>query len=422
MSGYGPYFADDEESSEDKISHFGSANTGGNEGIKSSENPDESKSNATSAFSSSFHTNEDAASFATLSDQADHHSERHGPDNRLKVQGAEMASKAGTESSAASCEDLVIVLEESKFLKVLEDVVKELVEKLVTEKISSRGSAGSRGQSSAARSKGSNGVDIKRSFEKKVKCHSDSRRVTLDPDLPKRLQRSNLDDENLTSPSRSSKTPSESAQGKAAQPKPKANKDNGSGVKAASASKAKKGGAEPNVPPEPKKIIHQVCYFKSKSSAARKNSRREKGPFHKDDTCKIICRTYMRPHPDDVKEQNMKIANSLFAATFSLFMRKIRKQESLSEKIGIALCGPRQCFEECSSEDKMEIVQFESPEPTAQSRRSTARSGSVFPKLCSDHSSKWSSGSQQSSVCFKHCADASTNVRSRARFTVLPKL
>ncbi|XP_038673832.1 uncharacterized protein LOC119977199 [Scyliorhinus canicula] len=326
MSGYGPYFADDEHSSEDKISHFGSANTGENDGTKSSENHTDSKSNATSAFSPSFHTNEDAASFATLSDQADHHSERHGSASRLKAQRAETASKAGTESSAASCEDLVIVLEESKFLNVLEDVVKELVEKLVTEKISNRGSAGSRSQQSAARSKGINGADIKRSFEKKVKCQSDSRRQTLDADLPKRMQRahSNLDDENLTSLSRSSKTPSESAQGKAAQPKPKANKDNGSGVKAASASKAKsapskKGGAEPNVPPEPKKIIEQVCYFKSKSSAARKNSRREKGSFYKDDTCKIICRTYMRPHPDDVKEQNMKIANSLFTATSHSF-------------------------------------------------------------------------------------------------------
>ncbi|XP_067911577.1 dentin sialophosphoprotein-like [Heterodontus francisci] len=451
MSRYGPYFADDEESSEDKISNLVSVNTIGNDQKNpprastqygSSENQDDSKTNVTSAFSS-FHTNEDNASFVstTHSDPTDHQSRKQASASKSKKQRSESAPKVGTESSEVSCDDLVIVLEESKFLKVLEDVVKELVEKLVTEKISNRSSAGSQYQTSANRSKqGGSTLDIKRSFEKKVKDLTDSRKTNFDPDLPKRVphERSNLDDENLTQQSsqpRSSKTPSESTQGKSPQPKPKVNRDNASGVKANSASHrnntsgakvnsapSRKGAAESNPTHDPKTSADQVCYFKSKSSTTRKNPRKERGSRYRDDACKIICRTYMRPHPEDLKARNMKIANSLFSATFSLFMRKIKKQDTLAEKIGIALCGPRQCFEECSSQE-----QFESPEAysNAQNRgqwKTATKSGAVLPKLKSSRRSKKSSGlnSQQSSACVKHCVDATTNARSTP--TVLPKL
>ncbi|XP_067862364.1 uncharacterized protein [Heptranchias perlo] len=293
MSGYGPYFADDEESSEDKISQLGSANTTGNDQTKTSEastkdgfsgHQDDSKSNGTSAFSSSYHTNEDNTSYVstTFSDPNDHSSQKQAVSSKSKRQGTQNESKFCTDSSEVSCDDLVIVLEESKFLKVLEDVVKELVEKLVTEKISGRSSVASQKQISgnqSSRSKpGNKTVDIKRSFDKKVKDLTESQKNNLEkpgagPDLSKRAQHEHtVSDEKLTpqsSQQKSSKTPSESTQGKTVQPKTKVNKNKASGAKANSASSRERA-AESSPIHDLNASDNQTCYFKSKSSAAKK--------------------------------------------------------------------------------------------------------------------------------------------------------
>ncbi|XP_069788758.1 uncharacterized G-patch domain protein DDB_G0278987-like isoform X2 [Narcine bancroftii] len=428
MSGFVPYFADDEDSSEDKVSSLEVVNITGTDQIRTSEAKD--KSNDNSALTDSQNLNEDYVSFDSTSV------------NDSKVQGSQNKtsekphtdSKFCPKSSEVSCEDLVIVLEERKFLKVLEDVVKELVEKLVTEKLSNKGSANSKNQISHIKL-GNKKVNVRKSFDTKIKEVADAQRSGLETQESgseisesEQSEQINLESESsITQPSqqRNSKAASESTQGKSTQSKTKSSRSSASSAKSistrhrGSAPTAKgtseitdKGVAKSIPTQDHKEMVDEVCFFKSKSSKAKKTPRREREPFFRDNTCKTTCKRYMRLSPEDLREKNLRIANSLFSATLCLLMKKIKSQDLLADKIGIALCSPRQCFDECSTQKQFEALE-------AQTRSTTKP---VLPKLKTSQSPNKSSGliSQESSTCTKHCREAT--LTAPVTPTVLPKL
>ncbi|XP_055511382.1 nucleolar and coiled-body phosphoprotein 1-like [Leucoraja erinacea] len=444
-------FADDEGSSEDKISSLEAVDIAETDQTRTSEATardesveDQGESNVTSALTESQGRNEDGGSFASTSLTG---TKVVGIKNKTpgkKPKKTPVESKFCPDSSEVSCDDLVIVLEERRFLKVLEDVVRELVEKLVTEKLSSKGSASSQRQSLHAKPAGKK-TDIKKSFDKKIKVAADSQRTGAErqevesaPSEPANVEAgspanveagspANVEaGSSATQPSQQagSQEPSEPTPAAESQPKTESRKGSASSAKSSSAkTKAKhkggpstdKGAAEQGIAEgqEGKERLEQVCYFKSKSSKARKTPTPEREEYYRDITCKTVCKTYMRISPEDQREKNLKIANSLFSATFCLLMNRIKKQDSLADKIGIALCGPRQCFEECSTQEQIDAF-------NAQPR---ITSKSVLPKLPkSGRSSKRSRGlsSQHSSTCTKHCRDATLSAIPAP--TVLPKL
>ncbi|XP_072907951.1 uncharacterized protein [Hemitrygon akajei] len=392
---------------------------------------DQVESSITSAPTEPHDINEDNESFVSpsLTDSKENNPKRKTSGKKSKKTRGD--SKFCPETSEVSCDDLVIVLEERRFLKVLEDVVKELVEKLVTEKLSNKGSASSQNQTAHSKL-GSKKMDAIKSFDKKIKDVADSQRRGLEaeesgPEIPEsgQIEQVNLETESSltqTSEQTSSKVPSESTQGKSPQSKTKSGKSSASSASAkhrdkSSAAKgtseaADKAAAESAPMQDHKEAIEQVCYFKSKSSKAKKTPKQEREAYYKDDTCKTVCKTFMRLSPEDKWEKNLKIADSLFSATFCLLVNRIEKQDSLADKIGIALCNPRQCFEECSTQEQIDALE-------AQTRSTTKY---VFPKLKSSGGLKKTIGlsSQESSTCMKHCRDSTLTTASV--HTVLPKL
>eukprot|EP00062_Callorhinchus_milii_P016312 gi/632967694/ref/XP_007900119.1/ PREDICTED: uncharacterized protein LOC103184078 [Callorhinchus milii] len=314
------HYADDERSSEEKV--LGDSNnlqSGESEGQESkgeysesleeeirgdsSENPDDL--NALSLLSSVNQTSESMEEndlgVSSYGEPVDHSSPK--PESPK----AEKKQKEKT-SSTASSEDLVIVLEEHKFLKVLEDVVRELVEKLITEKIADQSSIHSEV------------LRVSRSSKKSMASDQGLDTGDLSQQRPRSPVLTTASDRLSFHIKQESRTVSK--------PKPK---------------------------PKPKRAKKLPC---------------RKAPVERSEQAKA------------------RIAHSLFSATFTLFMNRLRRQEALANKLGmcVSVSGVgaydqvirgRLC--ETRSSQRSKEGTSTSARTTLSSNRRAPRTGSSYP-------------------------------------------